>query len=140
MCVTWGKQLMIQLVLFDIDGTLTHTSGAGEKAFARAFANHFGVAHGADKLRFAGRTDPGIVREFFLQNAIEPSPENLTRFFDAYVFLLDHMLQTLPGGVHPGVWAWLHDLRVLPHRPTVGLLTGNIRLGAEIKLDRKSVV
>lgn len=136
MCVTWGTHLMIQLILFDIDGTLTHTSGAGERAFARVFASLFGVAHGAEKLRFAGRTDPGIVREFFIQNAIEPSPENLARFFDGYVFLLDHMLHALPGGVHPGVWTWLHDLRGLPHRPTVGLLTGNIRLGAEIKLRR----
>ena len=50
--------------------------------------------------------------------------------------MLDHMLQSLPGGVHPGVWTWLHDLRALPHKPLVGLLTGNIRLGAEIKLRR----
>jgi phosphoglycolate phosphatase len=127
---------MIRLVLFDIDGTLIHTSGAGEKAFARVFANLFGVSQGTERLKFAGRTDVGILREFFIQNAIEPSPENLQRFFDAYVFMLDHMLQQLPGGVHAGVWAWLHELRTLPQQPLVGLLTGNIRLGAEIKLRR----
>ena len=66
---------MIRLVLFDIDGTLIHTSGAGEKAFARAFANLFGIFEGTEKLKFAGRTDVAILREFFLQNAIEPSPE-----------------------------------------------------------------
>jgi phosphoglycolate phosphatase len=127
---------MIHLVLFDIDGTLIHTSRAGEKAFARVFANLFGIADGTEKLKFAGRTDVAILREFFVHNAIEPSTENIEQFFEAYVFMLDHMLQTLPGGVHPGVWTWLHGLRALPQKPVVGLLTGNIRLGAEIKLRR----
>ena len=127
---------MIRLVLFDIDGTLIHTSGAGEKAFARVFAHLFGVADGTEKLKFAGRTDVAILREFFLHNAIVPSPDNLEQFFEAYVFMLEHMLHSLPGGVHPGVWTWLHHLRALPRPPIVGLLTGNIRLGAEIKLRR----
>ncbi len=125
---------MIRLVLFDIDGTLIHTSGAGEKAFARVFADFFGVTDGTEKLKFAGRTDAAILREFFVHNAIAPSSENMEQFFEAYVFLLEHMLQRLPGGVHPGVWDWLHDLRALARPPVIGLLTGNIRLGAEIKL------
>lgn len=127
---------MVRLVLFDIDGTLINTSGAGEKAFGRVFSNLFGVSNGTERLKFAGRTDPSIVREFFLHHAIEPATENFERFFEAYVFMLDHLLHTLPGGVHRGVWDWLHDLRTLPHRPAIGLLTGNIRLGAEIKLRR----
>lgn len=127
---------MIRLVLFDIDGTLIHTSGAGEKAFARVFANLFGIADGTEKLKFAGRTDGAVLREFFVHNAIEPSTENMEQFLEAYVFMLDHMLENLPGGVHAGVWTWLHDLRSLPEPPVIGLLTGNIRLGAEIKLRR----
>jgi phosphoglycolate phosphatase len=127
---------MVRLVLFDIDGTLIHTSGAGEKAFARVFAGLFGISDGTERLKFAGRTDPSIVREFFLHHAIEPSRENFEQFFEAYVFMLDHMLQQLPGGVHRGVWKWLHDVRSLPHAPVVGLLTGNVRLAAEIKLRR----
>jgi phosphoglycolate phosphatase len=125
---------MIRLVLFDIDGTLIHSGGAGEKAFARVFANFFGVTDGTERLKFAGRTDVSILREFLVHNAIAPTAENMEQFFEAYVFMLDHMLQQLPGGVHPGVWTWLHELRALPQPPVIGLLTGNIRLGAEIKL------
>jgi phosphoglycolate phosphatase len=127
---------MIRLVLFDIDGTLIYTSGAGEKAFAGVFASFFGVSDGTEKLKFAGRTDVAILREFFIHNAIAPSSENMAQFFEAYVFLLEQKLHALPGGVHPGVWTWLHDLRSLPHPVAIGLLTGNIRLGAEIKLRR----
>jgi phosphoglycolate phosphatase len=127
---------MIRLVLFDIDGTLIHSSGAGEKAFARVFAGLFGIHDGTEKLKFAGRTDTAIVREFFIHNAIPPSPANFEQFFEAYVFMLEQKLRELPGGVHRGVWPWLHDLRGIPEPPAIGLLTGNIRLGAEIKLRR----
>jgi phosphoglycolate phosphatase len=125
---------MIRLVLFDIDGTLIQTGGAGEKAFARVGATEFGVPNGTARLQFAGRTDPSIVREFFGQHGIEPNPENFQRFLDAYVFWLDHLLGQIPGRVLPGVQAMIHELRALPERPILGLLTGNIRLGAQIKL------
>jgi phosphoglycolate phosphatase-like HAD superfamily hydrolase len=125
---------MIRLGLFDIDGTLIRTGGAGEKAFARVCASEFGVPNGTARLHFAGRTDPSLVREFFDQHQIEPSPDNFSRFFDRYVFWLDHLLDDLPGRVLPGVEAMIDGLRALPDGPALGLLTGNIRLGAQIKL------
>jgi len=125
---------MVSLVLFDIDGTLIHSGGAGEKAFARVCASMFGVPNGTQKLRFAGRTDTSIVREFFQQHDIETTPENFARFFESYVFWLDHMLHATPGRVLPGVPRLLAELKSLPRPPVIGLLTGNIRLGAEIKL------
>jgi phosphoglycolate phosphatase-like HAD superfamily hydrolase len=78
---------MVRLVLFDVDGTLVHTGGAGVKAFARTFASEFKVADGFERLKFAGRTDIGLVREFFGFHHIEATPENLKRFFEhsAYV-------------------------------------------------------
>ena len=126
---------MIRLVLFDIDGTLIASGGAGEKAFGQACRAEFGVSDGAARLHFAGRTDPSIVRNFFEQHGIEPSAENFRRFFDRYVFHLDDMLGQLNGRVLPGVWDWIRGLETLARPPVLGLLTGNILLGARIKLS-----
>lgn len=127
---------MVRLALFDIDGTLIRTHGAGVKAFGRAFAVEFGIPNGTEQMSFAGRTDTGLVREFFRRQGHEPSAEEIQRFFDCYVFLLDHYLESSTGGVIPGVWEFLRQLERLPRPPLLGLLTGNIRLGAEIKLRR----
>ena len=125
---------MVRLVLFDIDGTLVHTGGAGVRAFAKVFTSEFGAADGVERLKFAGRTDLGLVREFFGFHGIPPTPENFRRFFDRYVFWLDHLLQESQTRLCPGVWEIIEGLQALPQPPLLGLLTGNIRLGAEIKL------
>lgn len=125
---------MVRLVLFDIDGTLILSGGAGEKAFAQVCETEFGIPNGTANLNFAGRTDTSIIREFFNQFQIAPSPANFQRFLDHYVFRLDHLLGQLRGTVLPGVHAMLRNLEALPEQPLLGLLTGNIRLGAQIKL------
>jgi phosphoglycolate phosphatase len=125
---------MIRLVLFDIDGTLIRTGGAGVKAFGKVFATEFGVSDGFEKLKFSGRTDLSIVREFFGFHNIEATPQNFARFFDRYIFWLDHILKESESCICAGVEPFIRDLKRLPNRPVIGLLTGNIRLGAEIKL------
>lgn len=127
---------MVQLVLFDIDGTLVHTGGAGIKAFARTFATEFNAFDGVEKIKFAGRTDVNLVREFFGIHGIQATPENFRRFFERYVFWLDQTVAQSDGGACHGVLKFLDDLSALPNPPKLGLLTGNIRLGAEIKLRR----
>ncbi len=125
----------MRLVLFDIDGTLIRTSGVGVQAFYRTMASEFGVTDGKARIRFGGRTDTSLVRELFNHCGVEHTPEQVRRFFDAYVFWLDHLLaESRSGSVCPGVWRLLEALAGLPEPPRIGLLTGNIRLGAEIKL------
>jgi phosphoglycolate phosphatase len=126
---------VFHLVLFDIDGTLIHTGGAGVKAFARTLASVFNIQNGTEKVRFGGRTDPSLVRELFAHCRIEHNPTNVDRFFDCYSFWLAQLLaDSNRGGPCPGVLRFISELKSLPQPPVIGLLTGNIRLGAEIKL------
>lgn len=126
----------VRLVLFDVDGTLIRTGGAGVRAFGKVFSTEFGQLDGFEKLKFAGRTDRSLVREFFGFHNIPPTAENFGRFFDCYVFWLDHLLQEARIEICAGVREFIRGLQELPQPPLLGLLTGNIRLGAEIKLRR----
>jgi phosphoglycolate phosphatase-like HAD superfamily hydrolase len=127
---------MVRLILFDIDGTLIRTGGAGVKAFAKVFETEFNASEGFEQMKFAGRTDVSLVREFFGLHNIPATRENFSRFFERYIFWLDHMLRESVGHICAGVPEFLESLRGLSTPPLLGLLTGNIRLGAEIKLRR----
>jgi phosphoglycolate phosphatase-like HAD superfamily hydrolase len=105
-------------------------------AFAHTFSHFFGLHHGAERMRFAGRTDVSLVREFFQIHGVPESVENFRQFFDNYVFWLEHIIAQSTGGECAGIRRFVTDLLALPQPPLLGLLTGNIRLGAEIKLRR----
>src|SRR4051812_47210402 len=130
---------MIRLILFDIDGTLIRTGGAGVKAFAEVFRVEFGAVDGFEKLKFAGRTDISLVREFFGYHNIAPSPENFERFFKEYLTSLERIINDSQTEICQGVTELIAAIQHVPRPPLLGLLTGNIRAGAKIKLQRVSL-
>ncbi len=130
---------MVKLILFDIDGTLIRTGGAGVKAFEQTFAEIFALPEATRTLNFAGRTDVSLVRECFKLHGVEPTAENFQRFFDAYPSRLARLLGTLPASVLPGMTEFLDALSIRKDKPVIGLLTGNIRQGAELKLRHLSL-
>ncbi len=120
-------------LLFDIDGTLINTGGAGGTALIEAFREDFGVENPA-KVPFSGRTDRGIGTNLFEQHGIDDSPENWQRLRDGYLARLPIHLSQRDGRVLEGVLRLLEGLQAR-EAVAIGLLTGNLRDGARIKLS-----
>ncbi len=125
---------MIRLVLFDIDGTLILTGGAGMKAFAEAFAEEFDLPRATESMEFAGRTDRGLAYEVFRANNIATTETNYQRFTQAYTQRLAKYLPADNTQPLPGVLELLDAIEAIPNPPVLGLLTGNLPLGAKLKL------
>lgn len=124
---------MTDVFLFDIDGTLLLSGGAGKAALEDALAEEFGMRGTIEKLSLSGRTDRAIVTDLLRASGLEDSPENHRRLIAAYLRHLPGCLTRLRGQVLPGVVALLEALRIRENT-AVGLLTGNTRAGAGIKL------
>ena len=125
---------MFKLVLFDIDGTLIRTGGAGVKAFAQTSTEEFGLPGATQGITFAGRTDRALVKLILDNNAIEVTEAEIERFFSAYLERLSHFLPTDNTRPLPGVLDLIKQLRTRNPAPVIGLLTGNHKQGAELKL------
>ena len=125
---------MTKVWLFDIDGTMIHSGGSGENAAVKTVAALFGKSESHGDTKFAGRTDRAIMWDIFAHHQIDSSEENWQRFQVAYTNELRSQLQTRPGGVFPGVKELLDALRFASDIP-LGLLTGNVKTAADIKLQ-----
>ena len=121
------------VILFDIDGTLIRSQGAGKTAIKLALTQALQVEEPDVELDFAGRTDISIVKETFLRNQIKFTDPNVKKFFKSYLSYLEQTMNECQGRVLPGVTSFLDSL-VRQNRAVLGLLTGNIREGAFIKL------
>jgi len=130
--------LKTKLILFDIDGTLLTSGGAGESALRLAVKDRFGRDDDLKDIEIAGRTDTAIARQIFARHAVEPTPENLGAFFDRYLHHLSAELRLGKGALLPGILELLRALRGRPH-VAVALLTGNLSRGAEIKLTHYGI-
>jgi phosphoglycolate phosphatase-like HAD superfamily hydrolase len=123
----------MHVCLFDIDGTLISSGGAGKAALEAALASEFGISKLIGKLELSGRTDRAITRDLFALHTIEETPRNWQRLLDAYLAHLPACLTATAGRVLPGIAALLDQLHVRDD-VLVGLLTGNVRSGARVKL------
>jgi phosphoglycolate phosphatase-like HAD superfamily hydrolase len=121
----------MHVCLFDIDGTLIASGGAGKAALEAALIEEFGVPRIIDKLQLSGRTDRAIIADLFRLHVIDDTPENHRRLRDAYLRQLPRFLHA--GRVLPGIAELLAHLAERED-VAVGLLTGNVRAGARVKL------
>ena len=129
---------MPRLLLFDIDGTLLDTGGAGSASLIDAAEALFGVARSSvPPLNLAGATDGGIIREIFTWAQQPLQSDIVEAYMDLYLASLDRRLthEDFPGKLLPGVTGLLSAL-ASDGRADIGLLTGNVRRGAQMKLAR----
>lgn len=131
----------MKLVLFDIDGTILLTDGAGRRAIHRALIDVFGGT-GPEGHRFDGKTDPQIVRELMRFEGHDDAhiDRHMSPLLDRYVDYLEQELIAGASGVRvmPGVCELLDALEVR-NDIVLGLLTGNLWAGARAKLSSAGI-
>jgi phosphoglycolate phosphatase-like HAD superfamily hydrolase len=126
---------MERLFLFDIDGTLVVTGGAGQRAMNRAFHDTFGIPDAFKGIDLAGRTDTSIVGDAFSRLGMAADPDEVARFRSRYLVCLQDEVPRPGAGkrVLPGIAPLLGALH--PHEHNfLALLTGNYADAAEVKL------
>jgi phosphoglycolate phosphatase-like HAD superfamily hydrolase len=130
------------LVLFDIDGTLLTSAAAGREAIRRALAEELDDLGCFDAVRFDGKTDPQIVRELYAAagRSDRATDQATQALLDRY---LQHLVVELAARRDrvrplPGILALLSALEARSH-VCVGLLTGNVVAGAELKLNASGI-
>ena len=117
-----------RLLLFDIDGTLIHSGGAGVHALIAAFRERFGITDDLRGIEIAGMTDSGIVTSILKKHNIPATTENVSAFLDSYVHFLSLEFPL----------ELLEELKSRPHL-VLALLTGNVSRGAQLKLEHYGV-
>lgn len=134
-----------RVYLFDIDGTLLVSGGAGSKAVYSTFTEDFAVqpADIPKGTSFCGRTDLGILTDMFGALTIELTDSTMVRFYQSYTARLKDELAKQDCDPLPKVREALCELTGAAPPPETGparaeavvtIMTGNCRKGAEIKL------
>lgn len=130
------------MLLFDVDGTLVTTPGAGRRAMTRAFAERFGETTTLRAIPFAGMTDRAIVRAG-LRALGEPAAgaaadAAIDALLARYLVLLEGEVAAADLRLHPGIADALDAADAQPGT-ALGLGTGNVRAGATLKLRRVGI-
>ncbi|HEX6645272.1 MAG TPA: haloacid dehalogenase-like hydrolase [Gemmatimonadales bacterium] len=131
-----------RLVLFDIDGTILHSGGAGRRAITAALGEAVGDVGAFARIRFDGKTDPQIVAELLAAAGHDgpPAPERVAALCDRYVTLLAAEFERGAEGtvLLPGILELLDRLE-RERAVLLGLLTGNLARGAALKLTAAGI-
>jgi phosphoglycolate phosphatase len=124
------------LVLFDVDGTLLSTGGAGARAWAQAFVDLHGIEGDVERFSESGMTDPEVVRRTFRGTIGRAATEReLALLMMRYLKRLPDEVAVSPGyRIMPGVTQLLEDLSEAG--TLLGLVSGNIEGAARIKIAR----
>jgi phosphoglycolate phosphatase len=127
---------LISAVLFDIDGTLLVTGGAGAVAWQRAFRELHGIDADIEEHTHAGMTDPEIA-EIVFREVIGRDGEEAERA-TAIAGYLSHLEEAVNESKGYRVMPGIEDLlaRLVEQGALLGLVTGNIEAAAQIKLAR----
>jgi phosphoglycolate phosphatase len=127
-----------RLLLFDIDGTLIDSGGAGIQSLKEVLKQQFGVVDDLSGVEIAGKTDTGIVHQILRKQKIAVTEENTAAFLELYLEFLAGELPQRPGRLLPGVEELLPRLQARPQN-VLALLTGNLRRGAQLKLTHYGI-
>lgn len=122
------------LLLWDIDCTLIDSGGAGERGLIQALKQLHNIDDDLSWLDYAGRTDFWIARAILGHHFGSTTPEDIQNYLDGYLAVLNREMATPKARILPGVET---IVSAIAHHPEIaqGLLTGNIRRGAQIKLN-----
>jgi phosphoglycolate phosphatase-like HAD superfamily hydrolase len=123
-----------RLLLFDIDGTLVNTGGAGVESLKTTMRSRFSATDDLHDIEIAGKTDRAIIRDILRKYQVDPNEENIASFAQEYIDGLPLSLSRSRGRVLPGIQRLLERLRPQPNI-VLALLTGNLQQGAKLKLQ-----
>ena len=121
-----------KLVLFDIDGTLVDTHGFGREAFIRGLARATGTRDELAYVSFAGNTDRNVLDQVEAARGVRLEAALVSRIFAAIAEELRELLRDNPAQEIAGARAFLARLEA--EGVALGLVTGNIRACADLKL------
>jgi phosphoglycolate phosphatase-like HAD superfamily hydrolase len=124
----------MKLVLFDIDGTLIDSGGAGTRSLNYAFEEVFSIHDAFKGISMAGKTDIQILKEGLGTHGLDAENGNVSLLCERYITRLRTEIENPGKHLKPGI---TESLGLLEGREGIflGLLTGNIEPGARIKLD-----